>query len=42
VNKTKIDLIFPEEYLAKHPMTVLDLEREQGWLKDAGFELSFR
>jgi exopolyphosphatase/guanosine-5'-triphosphate,3'-diphosphate pyrophosphatase len=42
VEKAKIQLIFPDEYLDKHPMTVLDLEREKGWLKDAGFELSFR
>ncbi|MEY8264718.1 MAG: exopolyphosphatase, partial [Bermanella sp.] len=42
VEKNSIDLVFPEDYLATHPMTALDLQREQSQLQVAGIELSFR
>ncbi len=37
-----IEIIFPENYLASHPLTVADLEQEKGECKKLGYKLSFR
>lgn len=38
----RVDLVFPNGFLDTHPMTRADLDEEQGALRQAGFELSFR
>jgi exopolyphosphatase/guanosine-5'-triphosphate,3'-diphosphate pyrophosphatase len=37
-----IELIFPAEWLATHPLTLADLERESAIFKTAGFDLGIR
>lgn len=39
VNKHSLQLDFPSGWLEAHPMSILDFEAEQGFLKSAGFEL---
>jgi exopolyphosphatase/guanosine-5'-triphosphate,3'-diphosphate pyrophosphatase len=34
-------LRFDSAWLEENPLTVADLEREQGYLQDAGYELTF-
>ena len=36
-----IELVFPEGWLEANPLTVADLEREQRYLKAAGYQLAF-
>ncbi len=38
----RVEVVFPVGFLDSHPMTRGDLEQEQGLLRDAGIELSFR
>lgn len=40
--KRDVSLVFAEGWLAVNPLTITDLEREQAYLKDAGYRLSFR
>ncbi len=42
VSGNKIELTFPDEWLAVNPLTVADLNREQEYLRDVDFELEFR
>ena len=37
-----IELLFPHEWLASHPLTPADLEQESAMLKTAGFVLGIR
>ncbi len=37
-----IEIIFPKNYLANHPLTVADLEQEKGECKKIGFKLCFK
>jgi exopolyphosphatase/guanosine-5'-triphosphate,3'-diphosphate pyrophosphatase len=37
-----IELVFPPEWLASHPLTIADLEQESALLKSVGFELGMR
>lgn len=37
-----IELIFPEKFLATHPLTLADLEQEKDETKKLGFKLKFR
>jgi exopolyphosphatase/guanosine-5'-triphosphate,3'-diphosphate pyrophosphatase len=41
VGDDSIDLTFDREWLTANPLTVADLEREKGYLKQVGYELSF-
>jgi len=41
VDKASMKLKFPSEWLADNPLTVADLEREQKYLRHAGFKLEF-
>ncbi|MFO7582580.1 exopolyphosphatase [Guyparkeria sp.] len=37
----RLELSFAEGWLEAHPLTVADLEREQGYIANGGFELAF-
>ncbi len=41
VDGRSVDLVFPEQWLASHPLTKADLEREVQYLKPIGFNLTF-
>ena len=41
VNGQRLELRFPEDWLAGHPLTRADLENEAGYLRKAGFRLDF-
>lgn len=41
VEENKIVLTFPDDWLARHPLTRLDLNREAGLLAQAGFDLAY-
>ena len=41
VNKNRINLYFPSEWLDKHPLTLVDLSTEQGFLQVADIKLIF-
>jgi len=38
----KIHLCFPADWLASHPLTLIDLQTEQDYLQTAGFKLTFQ
>jgi len=40
-NQNRMQLDFPADWLDKHPLTLVDLSTEQGFLQAAGWELSF-
>jgi len=40
VNKNKINLNFPPDWLDKHPLTLVDLSTEQGFLQVADIKLT--
>ncbi|MFP4155933.1 MAG: exopolyphosphatase [Halothiobacillaceae bacterium] len=42
VKDRKIDMVFPANWLERHPLTATDLEREKAYLSMLDFELSFR
>jgi exopolyphosphatase/guanosine-5'-triphosphate,3'-diphosphate pyrophosphatase len=42
VDAGSLDLTFDTEWLQANPLTVADLEREQGYLETIGYELRFR
>lgn len=42
VKGKSIDIRFPSNWLANHPLTTADLEQEANYLKLAGYELTFR
>ncbi len=41
VDDQRLALSFADDWLEKHPLTVADLEREQGYIANCGFELAF-
>ena len=41
VSEHGLHMQFPEEWLKSNPLTVADLEREQEYLRDVGYSLSF-
>lgn len=41
VNKNRIDMDFPPDWLDKHPLTLVDLSTEQGFLQVADIKLVF-
>lgn len=41
-NAKQIDLVFQENYLENHPLTVADLEQEKKEIAKLGYELNFR
>jgi exopolyphosphatase/guanosine-5'-triphosphate,3'-diphosphate pyrophosphatase len=42
VDPGSLDLTFDTEWLQANPLTVADIEREQGYLERIGYELRFR
>ena len=41
VNETSMNLEFDADWLSSNPLTIADLEREQGYLRDTDYELNF-
>ncbi len=41
-DQNKIKLVFPEEWLEEHPLTMADLEQESEYLETADYGLSFK
>jgi exopolyphosphatase / guanosine-5'-triphosphate,3'-diphosphate pyrophosphatase len=41
VKGRSLNLELPQRWIKEHPLTLEDLEQERGYLKDAGFKLSF-
>ena len=39
--ENRLSLVFPETWLADHPLTQLELEQEANYLESAGFLLRF-
>jgi len=37
----RLELVFDDQWLEKHPLTEADLKQEQSWLKSIGIKLSF-
>ncbi len=42
VDADQINLYFPPQWLFEHPLTLADLQTEQGYLNAAGFSLNFQ
>jgi len=40
--KNKLDILIPHAWVESHPLTVFDLETEQGYLKSMNFDLGIR